>query len=66
MNYAIISGEGENGTIDELKGTAEELAEKLEEERCNGDRWAWAAEIIGDETAEEAIDRARSTGGKIE
>lgn len=38
----IISGEGENGTVEIYTGkrTARAVKARLTKERCNGDRWA--------------------------
>lgn len=40
----IVSGEGENGTIEQYEGKRTERAIKmrLTKERCGGDRWARA------------------------
>lgn len=40
----IISGEGEQGTVEDYKGKRSERAIKmrLTRERCDGDRWAFA------------------------
>ena len=40
----IVSGEGENGTVEEYTGarTAGAISARLKIERCGGDRWAFA------------------------
>ena len=40
----IVSGEGEQGTVEEYDGARTERAicKKLKEEECDGDRWAYA------------------------
>jgi hypothetical protein len=40
----IVSGEGENGTVEEYEGTKTERAicARLIKEESNGDRWAFA------------------------
>ena len=40
----ILSGEGDDGTWDAYTG--DDLAGELELERCGGDRWARAYEVI--------------------
>ncbi len=43
-NIRIVSGEGEQGTIEPYTGdrTAQAIKLRLEKERCGGDRWARA------------------------
>ena len=57
--YAVISGEGDDGTIDEITVTLIGLKRKLTAERCGGDRWAWAVAIPEGMDAYEAIDAGR-------
>lgn len=42
IEIKIISGEGENGTVENYTGkrTARAVKARLTKERCNGDRWA--------------------------
>lgn len=57
----IVSGEGTGeGTIEYYDGdeTAKAILERLTEERCNGDRWAFAridGERVEDEDLGEAL-----------
>jgi hypothetical protein len=46
MPIAIISGEGEVGSVEHFTGTHTQRAIKarLTRERCNGDRWARAVQ----------------------
>jgi len=47
----IISGEGEIGTCEYAPGLSvcpEEISERLERERCDGDRWAQAVRYSHD------------------
>ena len=41
-NFYIVSGEGENGTVEMYTGklTARAIKTRLTKERCGGDRWA--------------------------
>ena len=43
MKIYIVSGEGVQETIEEYDGkhTERAILKRLEEERCNGDRWAF-------------------------
>lgn len=66
QKYALISGEGEDGTIETVRTTERGIKMRLRREMCDGDRWAWAVEMEDGETADEAIDRGRCIGPKIE
>lgn len=44
--YKIISGEGEVGTVEYKMLTELGLKRVLTRERCGGDRWAKAEEVI--------------------
>lgn len=60
--YAVCSGEGEQGTIEIKTATERGIKRILTAERCGGDRWARATEIIAGETAEDADGRGRLIG----
>ena len=47
--WIIWSGEGEVGTSEIKKATDLGIKRILTRERCNGDRWAYAAEYTGDD-----------------
>ena len=47
--WIIWSGEGEVGTSEIRQATDIGIRRILTRERCNGDRWAWAAEYTGDD-----------------
>jgi len=42
MDMEIVSGEGENGTVEEYDGkpSVAAIMRRLSRERCGGDRWA--------------------------
>ena len=46
----IVSGEGEEGTVERYDGTGSlrALKSRLTRERCNGDRWAFARYVGGE------------------
>ena len=61
--YAVCSGEGEGqGTIETRYTTERGIKHILTAERCGGDRWARATEIMPGETAEDADGRGQVIG----
>ena len=64
--YAVLSGEGDHGIRETVTTTERGIKMRLRREMCGGDRWAWAIEMENGETADEAIDRGRCLGQKIE
>jgi len=49
QTYIIISGEGEGqGTTEAVRMTERGLKRRLTQERCGGDRWAFACDADGD------------------
>ena len=61
--WIIWSGEGTVGTSEIKKATDAGIKRILTRERCNGDRWAYAAEYTGNELMDccaEVKDRHRA------
>lgn len=49
QTYTIISGEGTgDGSIETVRMTERGLKRRLTQERCGGDRWAFACDADGD------------------
>ena len=61
-NWSICSGEGEIGTQETKYATEIGIKRILTRERCGGDRWARAIEIMPNETMAEAQERGLING----
>jgi len=59
--WAVCSGEGDQGTVETRYATERGIKRILTVERCGGDRWARATEIMPGETAAEADGRGQLT-----
>ena len=62
QNWSVCSGEGTEGFIETRTATELGIKRILIRERCNGDRWARAIEMLPGETAEEAQERGLCAG----
>lgn len=52
IKWVVWSGEGEQGTKQIKMATVQGIKRILTQERCGGDRWAYAAKYTGNELAD--------------
>lgn len=62
MSIKIVSGEGEQGSVEFYDGqlTKRALLRRLREERCDGDRWAYVM-VDGQQVEDDEIDAVLRT-----
>jgi hypothetical protein len=60
--WTVCSGEGEIGTVERKVATERGIKRILTVERCGGDRWARATEILAGETTTQASERGLCLG----